>query len=100
MTHYAEELTKLKENLLAMASHAETAVSRSMRSLVERDDALAQLRASLELVPVFEIAAKTLAWLEALPADLEPRCRLLVELAPGYADAYLMRDHGPGEECR
>ncbi len=42
MTHYAEELTKLKENLLAMASHAETAVSRSMRSLVERDDSLAR----------------------------------------------------------
>ncbi len=42
MTHYAEELTKLKENLLAMASHAETSVSRAMRALVERDDALAR----------------------------------------------------------
>ena len=42
MTHYAEELAKLKENLLAMASHAETSVSRAMRSLVERDDALAR----------------------------------------------------------
>ena len=42
MTHYNEELTHLKESLLAMASHAESAVARAMRSLVERDDALAQ----------------------------------------------------------
>jgi phosphate transport system protein len=42
MTHYAEELAKLKENLLAMASHAETSVARAMRALVERDDALAR----------------------------------------------------------
>lgn len=42
MTHYAEELAKLKESLLAMASYAETAVTQAMRALVERDDALAQ----------------------------------------------------------
>jgi phosphate transport system protein len=42
MTHYNEEMTKLKESLLAMASHAESAVTRAMRSLVDRDDALAQ----------------------------------------------------------
>jgi phosphate transport system protein len=42
MTHFTEELTKLKETLLSMASHAESAVARSMRALVERDDALAQ----------------------------------------------------------
>jgi phosphate transport system protein len=42
MTHYAEEMTRLKESLLAMASHAETAVARSIRALVDRDDALAQ----------------------------------------------------------
>ncbi len=42
MTHYNEELTKLKESLLAMASHAESAVSRAIRALVERDDALAR----------------------------------------------------------
>ena len=41
MTHYAEELAKLKESLLAMASHAETAVTTAMRALIERDDALA-----------------------------------------------------------
>jgi len=42
MTHFSEELAKLKECLLAMASHAESAVARAMRSLVERDDTLAQ----------------------------------------------------------
>jgi phosphate transport system protein len=41
MTHYAEEITKLKESLLAMASHAESAVTSAMRALVERDDSLA-----------------------------------------------------------
>jgi phosphate transport system protein len=42
MTHYSEEMTRLKESLLAMASHAESAVARAMRALVERDDALAR----------------------------------------------------------
>lgn len=42
MTHYDEEMQRLKESLLAMASHAESAVARAMRALVERDEALAQ----------------------------------------------------------
>jgi phosphate transport system protein len=42
MTHYNEELAKLKESLLAMASHAESSVSRAIRALVERDDAIAR----------------------------------------------------------
>jgi phosphate transport system protein len=42
MTHFEEEITKLKESLLAMASHAESAVARAMRALVERDEKLAQ----------------------------------------------------------
>jgi len=42
MTHYAEEMNKLKESLLAMASHAESALTRAMRALVERDDQLAR----------------------------------------------------------
>jgi len=42
MTHYNEEMTQLKESLLAMASHAESALTRAMRALVERDDQLAQ----------------------------------------------------------
>jgi phosphate transport system protein len=42
MTHYSQEMTRLKESLLAMASHAESAVSRAMRALVERNDELAR----------------------------------------------------------
>ena len=42
MTHYNEEMARLKESLLAMASHAESALTRAMRALVERDDLLAQ----------------------------------------------------------
>lgn len=42
MTHYSEELANLKESLLAMASHAETAVAKAMRGLVERDEAIAR----------------------------------------------------------
>ncbi len=42
MTHYYEEMDRLKESLLAMASHAESAVARSIRALIERDDPLAE----------------------------------------------------------
>ena len=42
MTHYNEEMNRLKESLLAMASHAESALTRAMRALVERDDQLAR----------------------------------------------------------
>jgi phosphate transport system protein len=42
MTHYSEEMIQLRESLLAMSSHAESAVTRAMRALVERDDSLAQ----------------------------------------------------------
>jgi phosphate transport system protein len=42
MTHYNEEMKQLKESLLAMASHSESALTRAMRALVERDDQLAQ----------------------------------------------------------
>jgi phosphate transport system protein len=42
MTHYSEEMRRLKDSLLAMASHAEEAVTRAIRALVDRDDALAR----------------------------------------------------------
>jgi len=42
MTQYNEELAKLKDSLLAMASHAESAVSRALRALVDRDDEIAR----------------------------------------------------------
>jgi phosphate transport system protein len=42
MTNFEEELKNLKDQLLAMASHAESAVSRSVRALGERDLDLAR----------------------------------------------------------
>jgi phosphate transport system protein len=62
MTHYAEEMTRLKESLLAMASHAESAVARAMRALVERDDALArQVQDDDNILDQFEIEIDDLA---------------------------------------
>jgi phosphate transport system protein len=56
MTHYNEEMRKLKDSLLAMASHAETAVVRSMRALTEHDDALArQVEEEDNILDQFEI---------------------------------------------
>jgi phosphate transport system protein len=40
--HYQQELDTFKHRLLTMASHAESAVSRSVRSLVEHDNELAR----------------------------------------------------------
>lgn len=62
MTHYSEEMNQLKETVLAMASHAESAVSRSIRSLVDRNDALAlQVIEDDNAIDQFEIQVDDLA---------------------------------------
>lgn len=62
MTHYAEEMTRLKEDLLAMASHAEDAVARAMRALLERDDALSRkVEEDDNILDQFEIEIDDLA---------------------------------------
>ncbi len=40
--HFKQELSELKQKLLNMAAHAENAVSRAVKALVDRDDALAR----------------------------------------------------------
>ncbi|MDO8541813.1 MAG: phosphate signaling complex protein PhoU [Opitutaceae bacterium] len=56
MTHYNQELARLKESLLAMASHAESAVTRAMRALIERDEAIArQVQEDDNVLDQFEI---------------------------------------------
>lgn len=40
--HFEQELVGLKEKLLTMASHAESAVTKAIRALTERDDELAR----------------------------------------------------------
>ncbi|MBI3885596.1 MAG: phosphate signaling complex protein PhoU [Opitutae bacterium] len=62
MTNFTEDLNRLKETILAMASHSESAVARSMRSLVERDDALAlQVKADDNRIDQYEIEVDDLA---------------------------------------
>ena len=78
MTHYAEELTKLKESLLAMASHAESAVTRSMRALVERDGALArQVEEDDNVLDQFEIEIDDTAIHLLAKAPLATELRLI-----------------------
>src|ERR1044071_7949956 len=56
MTHFDQEMSNLKDSLLAMASHAESAVARAIRALVERDDALArQVQQDDNILDQFEI---------------------------------------------
>jgi phosphate transport system protein len=78
MTHYNEEMTHLKESLLAMASHAESAVARAMRALVERDDALAlQVQADDNILDQYEIEIDDTALHLLAKAPLATELRLI-----------------------
>lgn len=78
MTHFDEEMSKLKEALLAMASHAESAVARAMRALVERDDVLAQqVEEDDNILDQFEIEVDDLAIHLLAKAPLASDLRLI-----------------------
>lgn len=78
MTHYNEEMRKLKDSLLAMASHAETAVVRSMRALTEHDDALArQVEEEDNILDQFEIEVDDTALHLLTKAPLATDLRLI-----------------------
>ncbi len=56
MEHFDQELAALKEALLAMASHAETALRQSVEALLARDDELAaQVRENDVILDRYEI---------------------------------------------
>ena len=79
MTHYAEEITRLKENLLAMASHAESAVTRAMRALIERDEVLAvQVQADDNILDRLEIEIDDAAVHLLVKAPLATDLRLIM----------------------
>ena len=60
--HFDLELNELKQKLLAMASHAETAVNDAMRALAERDYELAlRVKDNDRLLDEFEIEVDDLA---------------------------------------
>jgi phosphate transport system protein len=78
MTHYAEELARLKESLLAMASHAESAVTRALRALVERDAELArQVEEDDNVLDQFEIEVDDTAIHLLAKAPLATELRLI-----------------------
>ncbi len=78
MTHYNEELAQLKESLLAMASHAESAVSRALRALVDRNDDLAhQVEADDNILDQFEIEIDDVAIHLLAKAPLATELRLI-----------------------
>lgn len=62
MTNFTEDMNRLKDTILAMASHSESAVARAMRALVERNDPLAlQVEADDSVIDRFEIEVDELA---------------------------------------
>jgi phosphate transport system protein len=55
-SHHDKELSELNDRLLIMASHAESAVTRSVQAVVNRDEALArQVRADDEVLDQLEM---------------------------------------------
>jgi phosphate transport system protein len=61
-THHDKELTDLKDRLLTMASHAESAVSRAVQAVVARDEPLArQVRADDNILDELEVAVDEMA---------------------------------------
>jgi phosphate transport system protein len=78
MTHPEQEIRELKEMLLVMGSHAEEAVSRAIRALTSRDDALArQVLEDDNVLDRFEI-------------DIDDRAVFLLSKAPLATDLRLI----------
>ena len=61
-THFEQELDTLKQKLLTMAGHAETAVQRAVKALVDRDEKLARkVKEDDTVIDRFEIEIDDLA---------------------------------------
>jgi phosphate transport system protein len=61
-THFEMELDGLKQKLLMMASHAETAVNQAVQALIQRDSDLAQqVREDDRIIDQFEVEIDELA---------------------------------------
>jgi phosphate transport system protein len=71
MDHFEKELDKLKERLLLMANRAETAVSRAVQALLERDSDLAlQVKESDRVIDRFELEIDNLGIQQLAKAPL------------------------------
>lgn len=79
MTHYEEEMSRLKDSVLAMASHAESAVARAIRALVERNDGLArQVIQDDAIIDRYEVDTDEMAIQLLIKAPLATDLRLTV----------------------
>src|ERR1700722_15797401 len=76
--HFESELAGLKEKLLTMASHAESAVNQAIKALVDRDDELARrVMADDAIVDQYEIEIDELSIHLLSQAPLAPDPRLI-----------------------
>jgi phosphate transport system protein len=77
--HFDQELEQLKEKLLTMASHAETAVVKSVQALAQRSDALAEeVKSNEKILDQFEVDIDELCIeLLALKAPVATDLRLI-----------------------
>ena len=76
--HFENELAELKEKLLTMASHAEAAVNKAIKSLTDRDDELARRVAADDvLVDQLEIEIDEMAIQLLSKAPLATHLRLI-----------------------
>lgn len=78
MDHLETELDALKQRLLTMASHAELAVSRAIKALLERNDSLAlQVKESDRVIDRFEIEIDDMGIRQLIKARLATDLRLV-----------------------
>src|SRR6267142_1616360 len=76
--HFEHELVELKEQLLTMASHAETAVTTAVKAVIERDDDLARkVKEDDSTIDQFEIAIDDIAIHLLAKAPLASDLRLI-----------------------
>jgi len=78
-THHDKELSELKDKLLTMASHAESAVARAVQAVTSRDEALArQVREDDSILDNFEVAVDEMAVALLAKAPLASDLRLVL----------------------
>lgn len=78
-THHDKELSDLKDKLLTMASHAESAVARAVEAVVNRDEALAQrVREDDNILDTFEVEVDEMGVALLAKAPLASDLRLVV----------------------
>jgi phosphate transport system protein len=77
-THFEKELSELKDKLLTMASHAETAVREAIQALTTRDEALARnVRQNDVVIDRFEVDVDEMAIQLLAKAPLASNLRLI-----------------------